>query len=184
MTGSKEAGDRLLKKIETGLEKKRDLHQVLSKNYEVDEKGEPVLDDNGKPIFKDIIELRLNGSEVKLAWECGKHLLEAGGVPEPEIDSVLHFMEVMANNHRSSRAKYTVQLPVNYVVGGWHIINSCRKFDLFSKQKDLSRRVDALSYRFASYRDAYVKVKKKEEALNTPPEDVKKDGKVLPLLKG
>lgn len=155
----------------------------LASIYEVDENGEPLLDDNQKPIFKEVLELRLTGHEVKLGYDCGKHLLEQGLVPEPEIDSVMHLLDILANNHRPTRQKYTVQLPVNYVVGFWHTVNSCRKFDLYAKQKDLSRRVDALAIRLASYMDAHHKLKNREETFSKSPQENSENGKVIPLLK-
>ena len=141
----------------------------MANTYVVDEKGEPLLDDNQKPIFKEVIEMRLNGAEIKLWYNCGKDLLTEGAVPDPEVDSVMHLLDVLAENHRNSRARYTVQLPVNYVVGGWHVINSCRKFGIYSKLKDLDRRVDTLAVKIAGYVDAFQKLKHTDVAMNKRP---------------
>lgn len=155
---------------------------------ETDEKGAPKLDEAGKPIFKDSIEWDTNSAQIHAIWSCIKILLDQKLVPPNEIDAAFDLMATYARLDRPASTKdYTVQLPVNYFVGTWHILNTCRKFSLFSKDKGMSKAIDGLTLWFAEKIDQYHYVKNHEEIVNdvdptkvhllgTPPNKQKNEG--------
>jgi len=142
---------------------------------ELDEKGEPKLDKNGKPIFKDSIQMMTNAPEMSAINMCCQELLSQGLVPEPEIEAVFDYMLKVATLHDKNghKRKFLVTIPINYFVGMWHVVNSCRKFDLFNKDKKLSKAIDGLAEKLARKIDIYHEVKRREGILEeASPDDV------------
>jgi len=134
---------------------------------ETDEEGTPKLDEAGKPIFKDSIEWDTNSAQIHAIWSCIKILLEQSLVPPNEIDAAFDLMAMYAKLDRPDNTKdYKVTLPINYFVGTWHILNTCRKFSLFSKDKGMSQAIDGLTLWFAEKIDQYHYVKNHEEVVD------------------
>lgn len=141
--------------------------------YEFTEEGEVKTDDIGRPVFKDKIKMETNTAEHRALWTCVRAVLEEGLVPEPEIDAVFELMEDLANQEKDSRKPYNIILPINYFVGMWHCVNTCRKFDLFNEDTEMNVAVDGLALKLAGYLDHYHSVKSFEETLEVAsPKDI------------
>jgi len=128
-----------------------------------DEKGDIKLDDAGKPVFRDVIEWETTGGQIMAIWTCIKELLDQRLVPPNEQDAAFDLLTLMATLHRNSTKTYKASLPINYFVGTWHVLNTCRKFDLFKEDKPLSASIDELTLWFAERIDIYHVVKKGEK---------------------
>lgn len=149
------------------------LTKELENAIETDDKGEIKLDSAGKPIFKDHIEWETDGAQIMAIWTCIKAVLEEKIVPPNEVDACFDLMGIIAKLHRNGSKVYKVQLPINYFVGTWHILNTCRKFLLFNDDKPMMKAVDGLTMMFARKIDAYHEIKdrerKEDEIMKTSP---------------
>lgn len=134
------------------------LEEAMSK----DEKGNVETDSAGKPIFKDKIEWMTDAAQITAIWTATKAALEAGIVPPNEEDACFDLLELYAKEHINSSKPFKIIVPINYFVGTWHVLNSCRMFDLFNDDKALSSAIDDLTLWFANRIDMYHEVKRKE----------------------
>jgi len=135
----------------------------LDSAIETNEKGEIKLDSAGKPVFKDTIEWETDSAQIMALWTCTKALLEERVVPPNEIDAAFDLLTIYAKAHRPTTSKpFKFSLPVNYFVGTWHILNSCRMFHIFKDDKRMDEAVDGLTLWFAQRIDMYHEVKRKE----------------------
>ncbi len=147
---------------------KGELTRAISGNelkgaIELDEKGDIKLDEAGKPIFKDAIEWETDNAQLNAIWTCIKALLEEKLVPPFEIEASFDLMTMIARLQREgNNQKFKAVVPINYFVGAWHILNSCRKFDIFSEDKPLSEAIDGLTMDFAKRIDMYHEIKRRE----------------------
>ena len=90
-----------------------------------------------------------------------------------EQDAAFDLMEIYAKAHRpDSKSDFMMTLPVNYFVGTWHILNTCRKFHLFSEDKALDTAIDGLTMFFAKKIDLYHAVKRAEKAEEQKPDNL------------
>lgn len=141
--------------------------------YKKTDEGEVALDDTGRPVFNDQIQMETNTSEHRALWTCIKAVVEEGLAPEPELDAIFKLMEDLAMQEKDSRKPYNITLDVNYFVGLWHCVNTCRKFDLFNEDKGMNVAVDGLALKLAGYLDTYHSVKNFEETLEVAsPKDI------------
>lgn len=141
----------------------------LEDAIEKHEDGSVKLDSAGKPIFKDIIEWNTNGAQINAIWTAIKAIITEKLVPPHELDAAFDLMAIVAKMHRMGSKDYKVSLPVNYFVGTWHILNSCRKFNLFGDDKEMATAIDGLTMWFAQRIDMYHHVKSQEVKLETTP---------------
>lgn len=130
-----------------------------------DENNEIELDESNKPVFVDQIKMETTTDEHRNLWLCIRLVLEEGLVPEPEIDACISLMEKLAIQEKDSRKPYFITLPINYFVGLWHCVNTCRKFDLFKDDKKVDKIVDGLALKLAGYLDYHHSVKSFEQTL-------------------
>jgi hypothetical protein len=152
------------------------LEQAMTK----DEDGNVEVDSAGKPIFKDRIEWMTDSSQVLAIWTAIKASLDAGIVPPDEQDACFDLFELYAKEHRVSSKGYKISVPINYFVGTWHVLNSCRVFDLFKDDEPLDKAMDELTFWFAKKIDTYHEIKRKEDVEDSVrPEEVFKHSKVL-----
>lgn len=138
--------------------------KALRDAMDLDEDGSIKLDSAGKPVFKDSIQWDTNSAQIMAIWSACKAALEEKIVPPNEQDAVFDLMAMYAKEHRDGSTKnYTIAVPINYFVGTWHVLNSCRMFDLFHNDKKLSEAIDGLTMWFAERLDMYHSVKKAEK---------------------
>lgn len=143
------------------------------------EEGEIQLDAAGKPVFKDSISWETDGPQIMAIWSAIKALLEENLVPPMEVDAAHDLMMTYAKEHRDTNKKYTISIPLNYFVGTWHVLNTCRKFHIFKNDEKLDKAIDGLTMWFAKQIDIYHEVKRRERI-----EDEAKPNEVLALPKG
>lgn len=136
-----------------------DLDSAVEKN----EDGSIKIDEAGKPVFKDVIEWESDSGQIMAIWTSIKTCLEEKVVPPNEIDACHDLMLVYANLHRNSSKPFMVSMPINYFVGTWHILNSCRMFHFFEKDKGMDSAIDGLTMWFAERIDMYHEVKRREK---------------------
>lgn len=152
--------------------------QLLKEAVEYTDNGEIKLDSAGKPVFKDVIQWETDGPQIMAVWTCYKTLLEERLVPPNEEEAAFDAMSMYAKEWRDTNKKYTITVPINYFVGTWHVMNSCRKFGLFHHDKPLAKSIDGLAMWFAKQIDMYHEVKRREKV-----QDEASPSKVLSLPK-
>lgn len=147
--------DKALDKAVSG----KDFQDAIEK----DKDGNIKLDAAGKPVFKDVIEWESSSAQIHAIWECIKILLDQRLVPPMEIDAAFDLLEVYAMLDRPRSTKqYKISLPINYFVGTWHILNTTRKFGIFSKDHKMETSITDLTFWFADKIDQYHQIKKNE----------------------
>lgn len=139
--------------------------------YQLTEEGDIALDEIGRPVHKDHIEWETDTAELKAILECCSKLLDNDLVPHTEIDGVFELMEKISRLEQDKRV-YKAQLPVNYFVGAWHVVNSCRKFDLYSEDKYVSKAIDGLAGKLARFIDMYHVAKRTEGTMEASPSEI------------
>ena len=152
--------------------------EALKDSVEYDEKGNIKVDEAGKPIFKGFIQWRTDRPQLEAIWTCCKAALHERLVPENELDAAHDTMMLYAKEHRDSgkRRNFMITVPINYFVGTWHLINTCRKFRLFEEEgTKFEKKIDELAMWFAEQIDMYHEVKRMEKVQNeASPDDVLK----------
>ena len=147
---------------------------VEIEKYELTETGEVKLDSVGRPIFKERIVMPTTTGEHRALWTCIKAAIESGIIPEPELDAVFELMEMLAVQEQDTRKEYTIDLPINYFIGLWHCVNTCRKFDLFHDDDKFDKAVDGLAMKLAEYIDMFRAAKRQEGVMEASPNNILK----------
>jgi len=170
-------GNNLVKKAKKKRDKKYDPYKLikrankalaegtdnlLKEAVEYDEEGSIKLDEAGKPIFKDTIKWDTDSAQIMAIWTCHKVVLENRLVPPNDQDAAFDSMSLYAKVIRETTKKYEIEVPINYFVGTWHILNTCRKFSLFKDDKKMAIAIDGLTMWFAKQIDIYQEVKRRE----------------------
>ena len=148
-------------------------------NVELDKKGNVVLDDNGRMKFKDVIRWSVTHAELMFLWTNCKMILEEGLVPPDDREMVFDLMMKLAEQEKVTTRPYDIELPINFFTGLWHVNNSCRKFDLYYKEKDTSKRLDEVTMKLAKLLDSYHAEKGKEGFMKRAGEDASISNKLL-----
>jgi len=144
---------------------------IDTNKYALTESGDVTTDDIGRPVFKDQIQWDTDTAELSAILECCNKVLENRVVPHEEVDGVFELMEKVSRLE-SPKRQYTATLPVNYFVGMWHVVNTCRKFDLFSDDKYVSKAIDGLAVKLARLIDLYHVAKRTEGTFEASPSEI------------
>lgn len=131
------------------------------------------LDEHGRVIHQDKIQMQLQHKDLIFIHQATRDLMQKGLVPEPEIGPCMTLLDILAESEPHVHKHGVLILPVNYFVGMWHVLNSCRKFSIYSQQwKKKDKKLDHITTVVASYIDKYHTVKEheaKEDAVEKAP---------------
>ena len=154
----------------------------MDPRYLHDTDGEMVLDETGNPIFKDSVQMGVKRNQLLFIYNAIKDLLDANLkangmlIPPPEIDRVMKLMDLIASQDKDTTKEIKLTLPINYMVGLWHSLQSGRRFGIYMKDADKMKDtyLDDMTMKVAETIDTYHKLKNKETIMDTKPEDIKK----------
>jgi hypothetical protein len=99
---------------------------------------------------------------IKDTLEGGGNLMGKGIVPPHEINKAFELMKLLAEQDKDTRKEFKIKLPINYMMGLWHCLNSARKFWIYKEDADKDRYLTDVTLKVATILDIYHKRKENE----------------------
>jgi hypothetical protein len=151
----------LVKQENTKVQEIDKANQELEGRFKTDLEGNVITDDNGLPVFRDKLAMKITDKDLHFMWGVLKDLMEynieyyektleerkaflaskrngskikAYGqhiVPEEEVEKVFTLMQLLAEQEKFHDRQYMMELPSNYFFGLWKVFQEVRKHGVY-----------------------------------------------------